>query len=327
MDRVTSMTAFATVVSAGSFAGAAQRLKMSPAMVTNHVRSLEERLGARLLNRTTRKLSLTEAGRAYYDHCALILAQIEAADSSVAELHSTPRGILRLNAATILAHGMASLIGSFSAAYPDITVELTTTDRMVDLVEERIDVAVRFNQPPDSSVIVRRLGHFRVALYAAPAYLARHGTPRDPSDLSRHNCIAYMYPGFDRLTREWTLKGAAGEVTVPISGKLHTNSVETLLRAGFDGSGIVMALSCTAGPAVRSGRLVRVLSDYHLGEYPIIALYPNRQHLSAKVRGFIDFAATHFAGQPGQEANDAIPYDAGVRIEPLRRLATYAPAT
>ena len=321
MDRITSMTTFTAVVTSGSFAGAAQRLSMSPAMVTNHVRALEEYLGARLLNRTTRKLSLTEAGRAYYDQCSLILAQIEAADSSVADLQSQPRGRLRVNAANILSHGMASLIGGFSAAYPDITVELTTTDRMVDLVEERIDVAVRFNRPPDSGVIMRRLGHFRVALYAAPAYLARHGAPQEPGELSRHNCMAYMYPGFDRLTREWTLKGPGGEVTVPISGKLHTNGVETLLRAAFDGSGVAMALSCTAGPAVRSGRLVRVLPDYHLGEFPIIALYPHREHVSAKVRSFVDFAAKHFAGDPGDEANDARPHDTGPRVEPMRRLA------
>src|SRR5215469_1585419 len=198
MDRVTSMTAFATVVSAGSFAGAAQRLKMSPAMVTNHVRSLEERLGARLLNRTTRKLSLTEAGRSYYEQCALILAQIEAADGSVAALTSAPRGTLRVNAATVLTRNMAPLVAAYAEAYPDVTLEFSTTDRMVDVIEEGIDVAIRFNQPPDSSLIVRRLGQFSIILCASPAYLEKHGVPRKPADLSRHRCVAYSYPGFDR---------------------------------------------------------------------------------------------------------------------------------
>ncbi|HEX7967772.1 MAG TPA: LysR substrate-binding domain-containing protein [Stellaceae bacterium] len=298
MDRVTSMTAFTTVVTAGSFAAAAQRLSMSPAMVTNHVRSLEEHLGARLLNRTTRKLSLTEAGKAYFDQAALILAQIEAADSSVAELHSKPRGILRLNAATILSHSMAPLIGGFSAAYPEVTVDLTTTDRMVDLVEDGIDVAIRFNQAPDSSLIVRRLGQFSIILCAAPSYLETHGTPREPSDLSRHNCLAYTYRGFDRLAHEWRLIGPEGEVTVPVSGNLQTNSLETLLSAAYAGRGLVMVTSCAAVGALRSGHLVQILPEYNIGEFPIIALYPHRQHVSAKVRAFLDYAGKHFAESP-----------------------------
>ena len=319
MDRVTSMTAFATVVAAGSFAGAAQRLKMSPAMVTNHVRSLEERLGARLLNRTTRKLSLTEAGRSYYEQCALILAQIEAADTSIAELTSTPRGALRLNAASVLTRNMAPLVAAYSAAYPDIRIEFTTTDRMVDLVEEGIDVAIRFNQVPDSSLIVRRLGQFSVILCAAPDYLAKYGTPREPADLSRHHCLAYMYQGFDKLTREWTLAGAGSEAAVPISSNLQTNSLETLFAAAIEGRGIAMALSCTAELAIRAGQLVRVLPEYHLGEFPIIALYPHRQHLSAKVRSFLDFAARYFAEMPDCAAATAAAEKAVARFREPRR--------
>ena len=321
MDRITSMTAFATVVANGSFASAARRLNMSPATVTTHVQSLEERLGVRLLNRTTRKMSLTEAGRAYYDRCALILPQIEAANDSVAALNSMARGTLRLNAANVLSHSVASLIGRFSSAYPDITVALTATDRMVDLVEEGVDVAIRFNQPSDSSLIMRRLGHFRVMLCASPAYLERHGAPQGPSELPRHNCIAYAYPGFDRLTREWTLIGAAGKVTVRISGNLHTNSLETLMTAAVEGRGIATVSSSAPDSAIRSGRLVRVLPDYHLGEFPIIALYPHRQYVPAKVRSFVDFAATHFAENATGATDDAGRDGARPRVEPLRRLA------
>jgi DNA-binding transcriptional LysR family regulator len=321
MDRVTSMTAFTTIVAAGSFSAAARRLSMSPAMVTNHVRALEERLGARLLNRTTRKLSLTEAGKAYYDQCALILAQIDAADSSVAELHAKPQGKLRLNAANVLSHCLAPLIGEFSAVYPEITIELTTTDRMVDLVEEGVDVAIRFNQAPDSNLIVRRLGAFRVILCAARSYLENHGTPHGPAELAKHDCIAYMHRGFDRLTREWTLTGPEGDVAVRISSKLHTNSLETLLTAALDGRGIAMALSGGAEGAIRSERLVRVLPDYHLGEFPIIALYAHREYLSAKVRCFVDFSAQYFAGVPSYRAADARPSGAREIGPPRMRAA------
>jgi DNA-binding transcriptional LysR family regulator len=266
--------------------------------VTNHVRSLEERLGARLLNRTTRKLSLTEAGKSYFDQCALILAQIEAADSSISELQAVPRGTLHLNAANVLSHSVAPLISEFSAAYPAITIDLTVTDRMVDMIEDGIDLAIRFNQPPDSSLIVRRLGQFRVILCAAPEYLAKHGTPGEPSDLSRHNCLAYAYRGFDKLAREWPLSGPGGQVTVPVTGNLQTNNLETMLSAAFEGRGIAMVTSCSAADALASGRLVRVLPEWHSGEFPIIALYPHRQYIPAKVRSFLDFASKHFAANP-----------------------------
>src|SRR5258708_3513162 len=274
MDRVTSMTAFATVVTSGSFAAASQRLNMSPAMVTNHVRSLEERLGARLLNRTTRKLSLTEAGKSYFDQCALILAQIEAADSSVSELQAVPRGTPHLNPAHLPSPNLAPPITPFPAAHPPLT------------------------RPPDSSLIVRRTGQLRIILCAAPDYLAKHGAPAEPSDLSRHNCLAYTYRGFDKLAREWPLTGPGGQVTVPVTGNLQSNSIETLLGAAFEGRGIAMVTSCSAVGAIRSGRLVQVLPEWHSGEYPIIALYPHRQHIPAKVRSFLDFAGKHFAANP-----------------------------
>ena len=325
MDRVTSMTAFATVVNSRSFAAAAHRLNMSPAMVTNHVRALEERLGARLLNRTTRKLSLTEAGKSYFDQCALILAQIEAADSSVSELQAVPRGTLHLNAANVLSHSVAPLIGEFSAAYPEITIDLTVTDRMVDMVEDGIDLAIRFNQPPDSSLIVRRLGQFRVILCAAPEYLAKHGEPAQPSDLSRHTCLAYAYRGFDKLAHEWPLNGPGGQVTVPVTGNLHTNNIETMLSAAYEGRGIAMLTSCSAAGALASGRLVRVLPEWHSGEFPIIALYPHRQYIPAKVRSFLDFASKHFAANPTCP-EIAVPVDAVMPREGVVAADGRAPA-
>jgi DNA-binding transcriptional LysR family regulator len=295
MDRITSMTTFTTVVRSGSFSAAAQRLNMSPAMVSNHVRSLEERLGARLLNRTTRKLSLTEVGQAYYQSCAEILAQIEEADDKIVALNATPRGTLRVNASSLLSFALVPFFDEFGEAYPEITVELVTTDRMPDLVEEGIDIAIRMPEPPDSSLIVRQLARLRMILSATPAYLAERGVPREPADLAHHNCISYMHPGFTALTREWHLKGPKGKVRVPISGNLHTNSGDVLRSAAFRGRGITVAPKSMVEAGVRRGLLVHVLPDYHTGEWPIVALYPNRQHLPAKVRTFIDFAAKHFA--------------------------------
>jgi DNA-binding transcriptional LysR family regulator len=193
---------------------------------------------------------------------------------------------------------VAPLIAAFSAAYPEITIDLTVTDRMVDMIEDGIDLAIRFNQPPDSSLIVRRLGQFRVILCAAPDYLAKHGAPKKPSDLSRHNCLAYAYRGFDRLAREWPLSGPDGEVTVPVTGNLQTNNLEVMLGAAFEGRGIAMVTSCSAADAIGSGRLVQVLPDWHSGEFPIIALYPHRQYVPAKVRSFLDFAGKYFAANP-----------------------------
>ena len=295
MDRITSMTTFTTVIACGSFAQAAQRLNMSPAMVTNHVRALEERLGARLLNRTTRKLSLTEAGQGYYDACAQILAELDAADARVSALTAAPRGTLRVNAAAAIAPAAVPLLAAFTKAFPEITLELVVSDRMPDMVEDGFDVAIRYNPEPQSSLIVRRLGSFRVICCAAPAYLAAHGTPRVPADLAAHNCLSYMYPGYTDLTREWRFEGPGGEVTtVAVSGNLRINSPAMLRAAVLDGRGIVIAPQWVLDD-VRAGQLVHLLPDYDSGDLPVVALYPHRQHLPAKVRSFIDFAVKHFA--------------------------------
>jgi DNA-binding transcriptional LysR family regulator len=318
MDRIASMTTFTTVVTSGSFSAAAQRLNISPAMVSTHVRSLEERLGARLLNRTTRKLSLTEVGQAYYQSCAEILAQIEQADNRVASLNTTPRGTLRVNASSYISYLLVSFFDAFGEAYPEITIELVTTDRMPDLVEEGIDLAIRMPQPPDSSLIVRQLARLRMILSAAPAYLAKQGAPREPADLAHHNCLSYMHPGFTALTREWHLNGPKGKVKVPISGNLHTNCIDILRSAVFGGRGIMVSPEALIDAGARLGLLVHVLPDYHVGEWPIVVLYPNRQHLPAKVRTFIDFAVKHFAEELKRSLEARIA--AAPRVERLKRV-------
>jgi DNA-binding transcriptional LysR family regulator len=302
MDRLTSMTAFTTVVSSGSFAEAARRLNMSPATMTAHIQTLEERLGARLLNRTTRRLSLTEAGKAYHDSCTQILALLEEADNVVSALQSTPRGTLRINVAAALVPRLTALVNDFSAGHPDITIDLLATDRLPDLVEDGIDVAIQRGQPPDSSLIVRRLGGYRLVLCAAPAYLQARGEPREPGDLANHNCISYMHYGFVELTRQWTLHGPEGEISVAISGDLHSNSPDMLRAAALAGRGITMVPSFLFAEAGGPSTLRRILVDYHAGEQPIVAVYPHRQHMSAKVRSFIDFAARQIAADPRWQA-------------------------
>lgn len=298
MDRLTSMTVFITVTGSGSFAAAAKRLNLSPAAVTNHVQALEDHLGVRLINRTTRKLSLTEAGQHYFDRCTDILQQIEEADGAIGSLTAAPRGTLRVNATTVISTGLDSLISGFSRTYPEIVLEIIVTDQMPDLVEDGIDVAIRYNHIPDSSLVVRRLGGIRIIACAAPAYLERRGTPRIPADLAQHNCIAYTYPGFTTFTREWPLIGPEGEISVPVSGNLHTNSAALISSAALEGRGIIMAPTFFIDRPLREGLLIRVLPDYHINEFQLIALFPHRRYMPAKLRVFLDFAAKHFAADP-----------------------------
>src|SRR6476659_27001 len=189
MDRMTSMATFVKVAESGGFSAAARTLGMSPSMVTAHVQSLEERLGVRLLNRSTRRVSLTEVGQAYYERCLQILADVDDAENVAQALQSNPRGTLRLNASVALPPFLAPAIAEFTALYPDVSISMTMTDRMVDLVEEGFDLAIRTFVTPDSSLIIRRIATYRLLVCGSPEYLAKHGTPQQPSDLVNHNCL------------------------------------------------------------------------------------------------------------------------------------------
>jgi DNA-binding transcriptional LysR family regulator len=293
MDRLTSLTVFARVVDSGGFTAAAERLAMSVTMVSNHVRSLEDHLGARLLNRTTRKVSLTDVGRAYYERCTQILAELEEADRAVDALQSTPRGTLRLFAGAHIVRILGPVIAEFLAHYPEASVEFSMGERMVDLVEEGFDLAIRTTPTPDSSLIVRRLATWRHILCCAPAYLEQHEPPRQPADLARHNCLRYsFYPFGD----DWRFIGPDGETaSVRVKGSLSSHSGEVLRLLALRGQGLFLAPSFVAGEDVTSGRLVRILENYVPVEFTINAIYPHRHHLSAKVRNFIDLTAARFA--------------------------------
>jgi DNA-binding transcriptional LysR family regulator len=295
MDRLTSLTAFVRVVDSGGFSAAGRRLNMSTTMVSNHVQALEERLGERLLHRTTRKVSLTEVGRAYYDRCTQILADIEQADDIAGALQSTPRGTLRIYTATHIVPFVAPVVTEFLRSYPDVKVDLSMGERAIDIIDEGFDVAIRLTPPPDSSLIVRSLATWRHVLCASPSYLEQHGRLQQLSELSEHNCVRHaLYPFGD----EWHFVDRKGmPATVRVSGNLITNSGETLRTAALDGIGVSLAAGFLVHGDLEAGRLVRLLPEYRTVELSMNAVYPHRHHLSAKVRTFIDMLAHHSAEQ------------------------------
>jgi DNA-binding transcriptional LysR family regulator len=290
MDRITSMTSFVKVVDTGGFSSAARALNLSPSVVTNHIQSLEERLGVRLLNRSTRKVSLTEVGHAYYDRCVRIIAELDDADQVAEALQSKPRGNLRLNTAVAIPAIIAPVIAEFVALYPEASVSVVATGRMVDLVEEGFDLAIRVTPVQTSSLIVRRLASFRFVVYGAPDYFASRGKPERPADLARHNCMSFPDGPWGT---DWQFDI---DQVVPIAGNLQANNVDSLRLAAVLGQGLIYIPTFLVCDELKSGRLVPVLSEFSTVERSIDAIYPHRQHLSAKVRSFIDLLAKHFHG-------------------------------
>lgn len=295
MDRLTSLTAFVRVVDSGGFSAAGRKLNMSTTMVSNHVQALEERLGARLLHRTTRKVSLTEVGKAYYDRAIQILADLEQADEIAGASQSTPRGTLRIYSATHIVQFVAPVVAEFLCSYPEVKVDLTIGEKNVDMIDEGYDLAIRLTPPPDSSLIVRSLATWRHVLCCSPAYLDKHGPFRQLSELENHNCIRHvLYPfqdGWHFVDRKGT------PAAVRVSGNLVSNSGETLRRAALQGVGVCLAAGFLVGDDLDQGRLVRLLPEYRPVELAMNAIYPHRHHLSAKVRSFIDLLVQHSADQ------------------------------
>jgi DNA-binding transcriptional LysR family regulator len=300
MENLTGMAIFARVVEAEGFSAAARQLGLSKSAVSKQVARLEDRLGARLLNRTTRRLSLTEVGAAFYERCARILAEAEAAERAVTRLQAEPRGTLRVNAPMSFGvRHVAPAIPAFVARYPDVSVDISLTDRLVDLVDEGYDLAIRIANLPDSSLVARRLAPARFVVCASPDYLARHGAPAQPRDLARHNCLTYSYAA---VGDEWRLRGPDGEVRVRVTGTVRANNGDVLRAAALGGLGIVVMPTFLVGDALRSGALASVLPDYRVRETAIHAVYPHGRHLSAKVRAFVDFLVERFGPQPYWDA-------------------------
>ena len=287
---------FARVVKAKSFSGAATRLGISKSRVSKSVARLEAVLGVRLLQRTTRRLSLTEVGEAYFEHCDRILDEMLLADGTVSSLHSEPRGRLRISAPVAFSTlHVASALPEFMAQYPELVVELSISDRLVDLVEEGFDLVLRIAPEPGQNLVARRLAPIRRKICASPAYLARCGIPASPHDLARHNCLDYTYmktQGF------WHLKGPAGDISIPVSGSLRINDDEALSQAVLGGLGLALLPTFIIGRELQAGRLVEVLPGYVPVERFIYALHLPNRHLPQKVRACIDFLAARFGEEP-----------------------------
>ncbi|WP_439408332.1 LysR family transcriptional regulator [Bradyrhizobium sp. DASA03076] len=295
MDRLTSIEVFSRVAETGGFSAAARKLNMSTTMVSNHVQALEERLGVRLLHRTTRKVNLTEIGKAYYDRCVQILADIEQADDIAGELQSVPRGTLRIHVATHMVPFVAGVVAKLLSTYPEVKVDLRMGEANVDLIEEGYDVALRMTPPPDSSLIVRSLATWRHVLCCSHNYLEKHGRVQQLAELTEHNCARHLNYPFGDEWRFFDRKGAPASVR--ISGSLVTNSGEALRRTVFEGAGIGLLAGFLVRDDLDSGRLVRLLPEYRPVEMSMNAVYPHRHHLSAKVRTFIDMLVQHSAEQ------------------------------
>ncbi len=295
-DPLDGISTFAAVVDAASFSGAAKALRRSKAAVSTQVRRLEDRLGVRLLHRTTRRLSLTDEGRAYYEHCRRILDEAKEAEDALDNLTAEPRGLLRVNAP--MSFGVLHLgtaVAEFMQVHPDVEIDLVLNDRQVDLVEDGFDMAIRIADLPDSSLIARRLAPCRRVVIASPEYWSRRGRPSHPSELADHEALIYDYlsePGV------WPFKGPEGPFTVKVSGRLRANNGDALIEAARAGLGIDYSPTFFCCNDLTHGALETALADFEADPIAIYAVYPHRRHLSTRVRAFVDFLADRFGERP-----------------------------
>jgi DNA-binding transcriptional LysR family regulator len=290
------MAIFARVVETKSFSEAARRLGLSKSVISKQVTQLEKSVGARLLNRTTRAMSLTEAGGVFYEYCARIVETLEEAKDAVGQLHSEPRGLLRVSAP--VAFGtmhIAPALADFLSQHPDVQVDMEIKDRFVDLADERFDVAIRITREPGPNLVARRLATVHRRICATPGYFKRHGVPKTPRDLERHNCLTYTY--FNPQD-PWRLRGPEGDISVTASGNLRLNDDEALSEAVLKGLGIALLPTFIVGKDLQAGRLKAVLSEYVAPERHIFAVYLPTRHVSPKLRAFIDFLVERFGPEP-----------------------------
>lgn len=288
MDRLEAMSAFVAVAKAGSFSAAARELGTPLATMSRRVADLEAELGARLLRRSTRKLSLTDEGQLFYAACARILDDIRDAEASVTGQHQSPKGDLTVTAPAGFGRlHLEPIALEFLATYPEINLRLVLVDRVVNLVEEQVDAAVRIAELADSRMIARTLGHIRIVLCASPGYLARRGAPRHPRDLEEHDCIAWSALG----PLSWWFREQGVDRTFPIKVRMSTTIAESTLAAAEAGLGIVQTTSYQAERGVREGRLVILLSQFECATTAVSLVYAPNRRLPVKLRTFIDFAA------------------------------------
>lgn len=297
MESLAGMEVFVRVVRAGSFSAAARSLNQTPSAVSKQIGRLEDRLGARLFNRTTRRLGLTEVGAAFHERAQRILSEVEDAEQAVSRLNEAPRGTLRLDTPTAFGRlYVAPLVPRYLARFPEMRIDMTLNDRYIDPLEDAVDLVIRIGELSDSSLIARRLARNRRVVCGAPGYFARHGLPQRPADLARHNCLVYTY----RAARnDWPFVCREREAEAPevvrVQGNLETNNAETLHAAALAELGIGLFPLWLAGPDLVAGRLVRALPAFHVPDSAVYAIYPPGRHLSPKVRSFVDFLAEEAA--------------------------------
>ena len=296
IDVAACMRVFTAVVDAKSFAGAADRLELSRGMATRYVAQLEAHLGVRLLNRTTRTLSLTEAGGDYYQRATQVLAMIEEAETSAAQNASVPRGTLRVTSSVIFgARHLGAAIGAYLKRHPQVQVELSLNERVVDLVDEGFDLAIRVGAQIGAGLVARRIAPVRVVACASPAYLEKHGTPKSPEELAAHNCLVYPHPIHQG---GWHFMRHRESRRVAVSGTLRANNGESLVTAAIDGLGVIFEPTFLVYEALRAKKLLRLLPEWEAEALWVFAVYPNRRFLAPKVRSFVDFLVERFGPEP-----------------------------
>jgi DNA-binding transcriptional LysR family regulator len=292
MDRFSCMATFVKAVELGSFSAAADALSMSSQLVGKHVQMLEQHLNVRLLNRTTRRQSLTDFGKTFYERARNILAEVEAAEDLAAETRIAPRGRLRVNApVTFGVHALAPRLPEYLKAFPEISIDLRLSNRFVDVIDEGYDVVFRVGELADSGLIARVLEPYRLILCAAPSYLAARGRLKSPTDLEQHDCLGFA---FREMESRWDFEGPDGRVSVPVSSRVVMDSGEALLTAALAGMGVMLQPAEMVLPEITAGRLIALLPDYRAPSLPFHILYAPDRRPPPKLRSFIDFAASAF---------------------------------
>lgn len=302
MSAPSELEFFSLLIKAGSLSAAARELDLTPPAVSKRLAQLESRLKVRLLNRTTRRISLTNEGEVYLANARRILAEIEEMEQLVSSSSAAPKGLLRVNAT--LGFGrtyIAPMVSAFCKRYPEVDVQLQLTDRPLNLADEAFDVGIRFGEPPDTRVIARKIAANRRLICASPTYLKQHGRPNVPDDLTRHNCIVLRQD--ETAYGVWRFTRGRKTEAVKVRGNLSSNDGEVALHWALDGHGIMMRAEWDLAKYLRSGRLELLLQDYELPPADIYAVYPARNNLSAKVRAFVDFLIQQFGQQPGENVS------------------------
>jgi LysR family transcriptional regulator for bpeEF and oprC len=305
MNKLQAMEVFVQVVDAGGFTRAAENMQLPKASVSTLIQSLETALAVKLLHRTTRQVSITADGAAYYERCLRILADVREAEESLSRTRLSPSGRLRVDAPTGVAGDVIiPALPAFFERYPDIMLELGCGDRPVDLIEEGVDCAVRGGQLGDSTLIARRVGVVNFVTCAAPAYLDKYGRPRHPSELLRHRCINYFSSKTGKMY-DWDFSRGGERIQQALPGHIALNNSNAYISAGLAGLGVMQMLNFAAQPYIDDGRLEPLLTDWTTDPLPVHVVYPQNRHLSAKVRVFVEWVAELFSNHPGMQLKSA----------------------